>query len=256
VALALHQVPEGPAERLGAEVTDEVRAPIARALAEDRATVLVRGEWHRKRFAKAFDLPGEGFDVLPASIPLGSVPFRPRSGEPREVLALMRLAPDKAAIAQLAVELTRARLIAGRPCRLTIAGDGPWREQAIELCEGRLPRSAWQVEPAPADPVARLFDSDLIVAQGLTTLEAAALGRRVVVARPEGENAAAGTVLTPANYDVAARDPFGEPPPAGPRQLWTELPAIGDDELLEIRRMVEEHNSLQAAESALARALA
>lgn len=256
VALTLHQVPEAPAERLGAEVTAEVRAPIARALSEDRAAVLVRGEWHRERFARAFDLPAEGFDVLPASIPLESAPFQPRTGEPREILALMRLAPDKAAIAQLAVELTRARLIAGRPCRLTIAGDGPWGEQAVALCERRLPLTAWQVERAPADPVARLFDSDLIVAQGLTTLEAAALGRRVVVARPEDEDRAAGAALTPASYDVAARDPFGEPPLAGARQLWDDLLAIDGDDLREIHRKVEEHNSLEAASRALAKALA
>ena len=180
---------------------------------------LVRGEWHREAVAAAFDLPAEAFDVLPASIPMAPLPFQPQLGEPREILALMRLAPDKAAIAQFAVELTRARLVAGRPCRLTVAGEGPWREQAQALCEERLPAAAWRIEGAPADPVARLFSSDLVVAQGLTTLEAAALGRRVVVARAIDEDRAAGVVLTPDNYDVAARDPFGEPPLSYPREL-------------------------------------
>jgi len=257
VALALHQAPEALASWLGPEVMASVRVPIARALADDRAVVLVRGKWHRERFATAFDLPADGFRILPASIPLDAVPFQPQLGEPREVMALMRLAPEKAAIAQLAVELTRQRLAAGRPCRLTIAGEGEWREQAEALCRARLPPQAWRIEAAPADPVARLFASDLVVAQGLTTLEAAAIGRRVVVARSLDESRAAGVVLTPERYDDAARDPFGKPAvSATAGQLWAELLALGEDDLGEIRRRVEEHNSLAAASRALARALA
>lgn len=256
VALALHQVPGAPVARLGPEAEPALRAPLARALEEPRATALVRGEWHRRRFVRAFDLPAEGFELLPAAIPIGSVPFQPQTGEPREVLALMRLAPDKAAIAQLAVELTRQRLLYGRPCRLTIAGDGPWREEVAALCEARLPHSAWRIEAAPGQPVSRLFASDLVVAQGLTTLEAAAIGRRVVVARPLDDERAAGVVLTPASYDVAARDPFGEPPLGDPPALWEELLALDDADLREIRELVERHNSLEAATAALAAALA
>jgi hypothetical protein len=257
VALSLHQAPEALASWLGPQVMPEVRAPIARALDSERAAVLVRGEWHRAAVATAFDLPAEAFDVLPASIPMAPLPFQPQLGEPREILALMRLAPDKAAIAQFAVELTRARLLAGRPCRLTIAGEGPWREQARALCEERLPAAAWRLEDAPADPVARLFSSDLVVAQGLTTLEAAALGRRVVVVRAIDEDRAAGVVLTPERYDVAGRDPFGKPPLTDdPKQLWDELLAVGEEDLRQLRHQVEAHNSLEAATLALAAAIA
>jgi hypothetical protein len=256
VALSLHQAPDALASWLGPQVLAEVRVPIARALAEERAAVLVRGEWHRERFADAFDLPADGFGILPASIPLDGVPFQPQLGEPREILALMRLAPEKAAIAQLAVELTRARLAAGRPCRLTIAGEGDWREQAEALCEERLPRQSWRIEGAPADPVARLFASDLVVAQGLTTLEAAAIGRRAMVARSIDESGAAGVVLTPERYDAAARDPFGKPqvtPDA--KQLWDGVLTLDEDDLRRIRRLVEVHNSLAAASRALGEAL-
>ncbi|HEX3173355.1 MAG TPA: hypothetical protein VHQ43_03930 [Solirubrobacterales bacterium] len=256
VALSLHQTPDALASWLGPQALAEVRVPIALALAEERAAVLVRGEWHRERFADAFDLPADTLSILPASIPLDAVPFQPQLGEPREILALMRLAPEKAAIAQLAVELTRERLAASRPCRLTIAGEGDWRVQAEALCQARLPREAWRIEEAPANPVARLFASDLIVAQGLTTLEAAAIGRRVVVARPIDESRAAGVVLTPERYDVAARDPFGKPqvtPDA--KRLWGEVLALDEDDLHRIRRLVEEHNSLAAASQALAGAL-
>jgi hypothetical protein len=255
-ALVLHQMPDAPARWAGPEVMPAARAPIDRALAEERAVVLVRGERHRERVAAAFDLPREALRILPASVPLDPVPFQPQLGEPREILALMRLAPEKAAIARLAVELTRTRLAAGRPCRLTIAGEGPQRTRLTALCERRLPAAAWRIEAAPADPVARLFASDLVVAQGLTTLEAAALGRRVVVARSVGEDRAAGAVLTVDGYDEAARDPFGRPPVSeDATQLWSELLALGDADLLGIRRLVETHNSLDAAAAALGSAI-
>lgn len=256
VALAVHQAPGALTRWLGPEAMAEVRVPIARALDEERAAVLVRGESHRELVAGAFDLPAGRLSILPASIPLGAVPFQPQLGEPREILALTRLAPEKAAIAQLAVELTRARLSAGRPCRLTLAGDGPWRDEALALCQARLPSRAWRIEAAPADPVARLFASDLVVAQGLTTLEAAAIGRRVVVARSLDDEHAAGAVLTPATYDLAARDPFGSPALADPACLWEELLGLGEDDLRQVRRQVERHNSLETASRALAEALA
>jgi hypothetical protein len=256
VVLTLHQAPDALARWLGPLAMPEARAPIARALAEERAAVLVRGEWHRRRVAEAFDLPAADLGVLPASIPLDAIPFQPQLGEPREILALTRLAPEKAAIAQLAVELTRARLAAGRPCRLTIAGEGPRRGRLAELCERCLPPSAWRIEGAPRDPVGRLFASDLIVAQGLTTLEAAALGRRVVVARSLGEGHAAGAVLSPDRYDEAARDPFGCPPLSDePERLWGEILALDAEGLGQIRRLVEAHNGLEAASQALAQAI-
>jgi hypothetical protein len=256
-ALVLHQIPQAPARWLGPEIMPSVRVPIDRAVAAEHAAVLVRGEWHRKRVVAAFDLPGDALSVLPASIPLASIPFHPGLGEPREILVLMRLSPEKAAIAQLAVELTRRRLAAGRPCRLTIAGEGPWREQGVALCERRLPRPSWRIEVAPDDPIARLAASDLVVAQGVTTLEAAALGRRVVVARAIDEDRAAGVVLTPDSYDVAARDPFGEPAvTADAGQLWDQVLSVGDSDLRLLRGLIEEHNSLEAASRALGETLA
>jgi hypothetical protein len=256
-ALVLHQAPQALARWLGPEIMSHARAPIARALAEPHAVALVRGKWHRQRVATAFDLPADELNILPASIPLAPVPFDPQLGEPREILALTRLAPEKAAIARLAVELTGRRLAAGRPCHLTIAGDGPWRERATELCERSLPQPAWRIERAPPDPIDRLAASDLVVAQGLTTLEAAALGRRVVVARSIEEDRPAGIVLTPDNYEVAARDPFGEPQVTPDvARLWEGALALDRDDLRRLRHLVELHNSLEAASRALAGAIA
>lgn len=173
------------------------------------------------------------------------------------MLAMTRLAPEKMPIVRLAVELLRERLAGGAACRLTVAGDGPRRAEAIELCKQRLPPGSWRVEDAPADPIARLAECDLVVAQGVTTLEAAALGRRVVVARSLGAHEASGAVLTPENYDEAARDPFGTPRVSEDfGALWGEVMALDAAALTRLRQQVEAHNSPEVALGALDGALA
>ncbi len=256
-ALSLHQAPRALKRWFGPPTVATAREVLRLAVADHRAVALVRGEAHRRQVAAAFGVPPGDLQILPASIPLTSVPFHPAPAEPREVLAMMRLSPEKAAVARLAIELVRVRLAAGRPCTLTIAGEGPWRAEAAELCERRLPPGSWRIEGAPEDPIARLAASQVVVAQGLTTLEAAALGRRVIVARAVGEDGAAGAVLTPGRYDEAARDPFGEPPlsdDAG--RLWEEALALEEPDLKALRRLVESGNGLDAASRALAGALA
>jgi len=251
-ALTVHQAPQALARWFGPEAVASAQVPLERAVRSRQATVLVRGEWHRERIASAFGLPAPQLRVLPASIPLPAAPARPASAAPAEVLALTRLSAEKAAIVQLAAELVRARHTAGRECRLTVAGEGPWRNDAVALCERRLPEGSWAVEPAPVDPIARLAVTDLAVTQGLTTLEAAALERRVVVARPVDDDRAAGVVLTPATYDTAARDPFGRPPvTADAERLWAEALDLEMDDLAALRQAVERENSLASASNAL-----
>jgi hypothetical protein len=189
---------------------------------------------------------------MPSSVPLDELSFGPAVGEPRKMLAMTRLAPEKMPIVRLAVELLHERLASGGKCQLAVTGDGPRRAEAVELCERRLPRGSWRIESAPADPIARLAESDLVVAQGTTTLEAAALGRRVVVARSLGAREASGTVLTPENYDEAARDPFGDPRVSEDvSALWDEALALDDAALTALRQLVEKHNSPEAASRAL-----
>lgn len=255
--LTLHQAPDALARWFGPPTVASARQVLERAVTERQAAVLVRGAAHRRRVATAFDVSPGDLRVLPAAVPLPSLQLRPAPGETREVLAMMRLSPEKAAVARLAVELVRERLAGGHACSLRIAGDGPWRPEAEALCERRLPPDSWRIESAPEDPIARLADSHLVVAQGLTTLEAAALGRRVVVARSAGENGAAGVALTRGRYDEAARDPFGEPPLTDdPGQLWKEVLAIDEEALRAIRRLVETGNSFELASRSLGRALA
>jgi hypothetical protein len=255
-ALAVHGTPQGVTRRLAPPTPMKARRAIEGAVAEPHAVVLVRGEAHREKVASAYAVPPEALRVFPASLSLASLSFRPASGEPSGVLAMTRLAPDKTAIVRVAVELARERLSGGRLCRLTIAGEGRWRPEAIALCERRLPRGSWQIEGAPGDPLARLATADLVVAQGTTTLEAAALGRRVVVARSLGANDASGAVLTPERYDQAARDPFGDPRVTeDTARLWDELLAIDEAALTTLRHLVEKHNSLEVASQALEEAL-
>jgi hypothetical protein len=256
-ALSLHQSPRALPRWFGPPTVAMARAVLELALADPRAVALVRGEAHRRQVAAAFGLPTDRLRVLPASVPLAALPFRPRTGTPREVLAMTRLSPEKAAVVRLAVELVAARVGAGHRCELRIAGEGAWRDEAVALCGRRLSAGTWRIEGAPADPIARLGAADVVVAQGLTTLEAAALGRRVAVARAAGEDGAAGAVLTAEAYPEAARDPFGEPAlDDDPASLWRSLLAVGEDELRALRRLVEEGNSIAACARALREALA
>jgi hypothetical protein len=257
VALAMHQLPTAFSRWFGEETVETARSTLDLALRHPAAVGLVRGAYHRRRFEEEFGIaPGE-LAILPAAIPLPPPDLLDAGKGEGEVLALMRLAPEKAPIARLAVELVAAGAAAGEECRLTIAGDGPWRDAAIELCEARLPTDSWNLEPAPADPIARLAAADRVVAQGLTTLEAAALGRPTVVAREAGAGLAAGCVVTPANYDVAARDAFGFPEvTTDAAALWRGLRAVTPSDRGEVRSLVAEHNSIDAALDALGRALA
>ena len=256
-ALALHGTPQAMTRRLAPPTPGIARRILERAIAEPRAVPLVRGEAHRQKVGAAYAVPGEALRILPVSVPLPELPFRPAAGEPVEVLAMTRLGPEKAAIPRLAVELVRAGLEAGRPCRLTVAGDGPWRAEATALCERRLPPGSWRIEGAPRDPLARLAACDVVVAQGTTTLEAAALGRRVVVARSLGANEASGAVLTSENYDEAARDPFGDPRVTeDAAQLWNELLTLDAANLGALRHLVETHNGPEVSSRALGEALA
>jgi hypothetical protein len=164
--LAMHGAPQAMTRWFAPPTPAIARRTLERAVTEPHAVALVRGEAHRQKVATAYAIPREALRILPVSVPLASLPFSPAPGGPREVLAMTRLAPEKAAIVRVAVELVRERLNSGRPCRLTVAGEGRWSTEAIALCERCLPRDSWRIEGAPGDPLARLAASDLVVAQG------------------------------------------------------------------------------------------
>jgi hypothetical protein len=255
-ALAMHSSPQGVSRSFAPPAPMKLGRAVELAVTDPRAVTLVCGAAHRRKVAAAYGVPAQALRVLPPSVPLAELSFAPTVGKPKEMLAMTRLAPEKMSIIRLAVELLRGRLAGGNACRLTIAGDGPRRAEAIELCELSLPPGSWRIEGAPADPITRLTESDLVVAQGTTTLEAAALGRRAVVARSLGAHEASGAVLTPENYDEAGRDPFGDPRATEDvSTLWDEVLALDEGVLAMLRQQVEKHNSPEAASRALAEAL-
>jgi hypothetical protein len=231
---------------------DGAREALVAVAAAPHAAILVCGEIHRRRMTDYFDLPLDAVEILPASIPADWIAYEPFLGEPEEILALVRLAPEKLEVPILAANLVRARRAAGYECRLSIAGEGDAHDEVLAYCERWLPADAWSVEPAPPDPLARLAAAPLAVARGLTTLECAALGRRVIVAHPAGPNTAAGTVLTPGRYDEAARDPYSYPyVTRDSERLWADVLAVDADELRGLRDLVAEHNSIETAIRAL-----
>jgi hypothetical protein len=255
-ALAIHGSPQGVSRWFAPPTPMKLRRAVERATTDPRAVALVCGTVHRRKVAAAYGVPAEALRVLPSSVPLDELSFDAAAAEPGEVLAMTRLAPEKMPIVRLAVELVRNRLAGGGECVLALAGDGPRRAEAIELCERRLPPGSWRIEAAPADPITRLAASDMVVAQGTTTLEAAALGRRVVVARSLGSREASGVVLTPENYEEAARDPFGDPRVTEDvTALWHDALALDEGALWNLRQQVETHNSREAAYQALQAAL-
>lgn len=255
-ALVVHTAPQTMTRWLAPPTPMKLSRAVRRAASAPKAVVLVRGEAHRRKVATAYGVAPGALRVLPASAPLESLRFRPPDTAPTEVLAMTRLAPEKMPIVRVAVELARTRLAGGGACRLTVAGGGACGPEAVSLCERRLPRGSWRIEGPPRDPVERLAESHLVVAQGTTTLEAAALGRRVVVARSLGAHAASGVVLTPANYDQAARDPFGDPRVTeDAASLWDEALSLDETALTSLRLLVEKHNSLEVAARALDEAL-
>jgi hypothetical protein len=256
-ALTIHQSPTAVTRWFDKEFIESSRAALDLALRHHAAVVLATGEHHRQRFIEAFDLPAQHIRILPASIPIPPSDLPTVGPGTGEVLALVRLSPEKAAVVRLALELVAAGLAAGDSPHLRIAGEGPWRDDALRLCEDVLPAGSWRLEPAPADPIARLAAADFVVAQGLTTLEAAAVGRSTVVAREVGNEGVAGVLLRPGNYDEAARDPFGIPAVSEDTAgLWRELRVPRPAELATLRELVAAHNSIEAGHAALVEALA
>lgn len=256
-ALAMHGAPQGVVRRFAPPAPMKLRRAVERATTDPRAVALVCGAAHRRKVAAAYGIPADALRVMPPSVPLDELSFDPTPGKPVEMLAMTRLAAEKMPIVRLAVELLCERLAEEGECVLAVVGDGPRRAEAIELCERRLPPGSWRIEGAPTDPIARLAESDLVVAQGTTTLEAAALGRRVVVVRSLGARGASGAVLTSENYDEAARDPFGDPRVTEDvKALWEETLALDESALAALRALVEAHNSprrtLQAFDAAVA----
>lgn len=219
---------------------------LARGAIDDPACVVCAcGAAHRREMAECLAVDEQDLAILPEAVDAARIPFQPCTGESRTILAMVRLSIEKAPVVELAAGLTARALAAGRPVHLDVVGEGPWQAEALALCGRLLPPAAWSHEPATERPLERLARADVCVTQGLTTIETAALGRRVVVARhATAASGVGGTVLTPATYAGAAEDPFAvEQVEHDLDRLWDGLDAIGPGELAALRSLVEERNS-------------
>jgi glycosyltransferase involved in cell wall biosynthesis len=226
----------------------------ARALVRSPAGgVLTRGRRHRRDAAALLSVEEEELAVVPPGVAADQIDFDPAPGEPGRVVALTRLSPEVAARVDAAIELVAAGLQAGRPCRLELVGDGPWKNQALRLCAARLPRGAWQHRPATLDPLAAVRGADLVVATGLTGLEAAAAGRPVAIARRTDDGAGVvGPLLTPETYRLYTDDIYGfDVPATAPTAVWSQRDALTSDDLRTLRRLVETENSSATQRDAL-----
>jgi len=224
-----------------------------------RLRVLTIGSTYVEEYARLFELPVERIALLAPGVDSAAIEFRPVAGPVRSVLSLCRLSPEKAPHVLAAVELVAEGLAQGRACHLDVVGDGPWRAEAEAVCERRLPPGSWTFHGATTAPLDAMRRADAVLATGLTALEAASAGVRVVIVRTTPDDAGPlGPVMTRARYQALARDSFGarSQPPAAPRDVWADLDAVGIEELAAVRAAVDANNSLAVTAETLVEAFA
>jgi hypothetical protein len=99
--------------------------------------------------------------------------------------------------------------------------------------------------------------ASIVCTANLSGLEAAALGRPVVLARRSDDGRALGPVLTEGGYERFGGDIFGTDLPAEtPERVWAAIDALDTEELARIRALVIARNSGRAQANALLEALA
>ncbi|MDQ7878439.1 glycosyltransferase [Microbacterium sp. QXD-8] len=165
----------------------------------------------RDEVAERFGDPGT-FHVVPNTIELGTEPPAAASRDPRRVVMLNRLAPQKRV--DLAIRAW-ARVAAALPdARLDVYGDGPLREELQGLIEELSLAASVTLHGATADRDA-IFDRAALFAtstafegQGLSIAEALARGLPVVSTDvrygPREAVGDAGILVPPADVDALA----------------------------------------------------
>lgn len=165
----------------------------------------------RDEVAARFGDPGT-FHVVPNTIELGTEPPSVESRDPRRVVMLNRLAPQKRV--DLAIRAWAQVAMAVPDARLDVYGDGPLRDELQELIDELGVAASVTLHGATADRDA-IFDraalfvtSTAFEGQGLSIAEALARGLPVVSfdARygPREAIAGAGIVVPPGDVDAFA----------------------------------------------------
>ena len=193
--------------------------------------------------------------VLTPAIEVARFPFGHAPREP-VVLTVARLSGEKRWAIDAGIALTAERLGAGHDARLDVIGDGPWREQALELCDAALPAGAFRFLGSSLEVAAHMQRAAVVLATGISALEAMATGRPVVLGRPLSDDTTLpGPVLEQDNFDAAKAASFSGTkfPGVAPAAVWRRIDALAPDDLRALRLRVErEHSTDAAAESLLA----
>ncbi|MFA4930046.1 MAG: glycosyltransferase family 4 protein [Patulibacter sp.] len=230
-------------------------ADVVRSLQAARGLeVLTIGEQYRATYVERFDWDPDAVTVLPPAIDVEAFPYADPPVDPDLIVCVARLSPEKHAHVRNAIKLVHAGRATGRDARLEFYGDGPWRAEAEALCAERLPAGSFTFHGATRRPAAALRSAGLVVATGLTALEAACIGRRVVISRNIPEDVL-GPVFTTEHFDLLADYAFGGrflPLTMPVDEAWDTLDRVRPEDLRAVRERVLAEHSLPTAARVLA----
>lgn len=254
--LAVHSGAWGLERWFNPEALHRLRRLVRQLVAAGRVRVLTIGERYVDEYAALFALERRAFSILPPAVAARTdVPPLNGGRDRTTVLVVARLSPEKAPQIKAGIALVAERLRQGRPCRLEVIGDGPFAGEAKAMCESALPAGAWQFHGSSHDPMPAMAGAGVVLATGITVLEAASVGAPAVLVRARADELGPlGPVLTEASYATAAAEGFGARylPPVAPDDVWRDLDALDAADLAAVRARVLRENSVDAAATALA----
>ncbi len=251
--LSLHSSAPRTIPWVGEEVW-QTTSQIVRALcASGRLTLGTIGANYAQEYAEAFGVDRSFVGVLVPAVPVDDIASQP-AGDINRVLCLGRLSVEKRSQVEAGVALVTERRAAGFPAVLEVVGDGPWRAEAEAYCAAHLPQDAYGFHGQTWEPITWMHGAGTVLATGLTALEAACAGARVVLYRTTPDDRGPlGPVFKLRRYEKAAADSFGwrNYAPRTVQEVWAELDEQGRFKLARLEEHVRAHNSPSAAADSL-----
>ena len=234
-------------------------ALVARAITADGAAgILTIGRRQAAEHAPMLGVGTAAVGVLPPAIEVSRFPYDPAGREP-VVLTVARLSAEKRWAIDAGIALVAERLASGRAARLDVVGDGPWREQALELCGAVLPAGSFRFLGESLDVAPHMRRAAVVLATGISALEGLAVGRPVVLGRPLSDDTSLpAAVLEEANFDAAKAAGFsGETfPGCDVAAVWRRVDGLTPEESRALRLRVEQGHSTDVAVEAMLAMLA
>jgi hypothetical protein len=171
------------------------------------------------------------------------------SGPVRSVGVVTRLSAEKEPVVRAGAELVAAGRELGRDVALDVYGSGPDERMFRELVDAALPGGGWRFHGAVDEPLGPDGAPQVVVAAGRASLEGLVSGRRVVAAcwlrHPRGH---VGPAVTAGNFtDVAALSfSWGRNEPLGATDVWRDLEAMSDADVVAVRDLARASYSSDA----------